>query len=63
MIKKLISLSLMFVTSVAMAHTGHGMGDNNWHNIFHILFWLLVAAVAVKGFQWWRIKMHKSKLD
>lgn len=54
MIKKLTSLSLMFSTTAAIAHSGHGMADNNWHTVFHILFWGLVAAVAVKGYRWWQ---------
>ncbi|MDP5029543.1 MAG: hypothetical protein NWQ54_09500 [Paraglaciecola sp.] len=56
MIKKLTSLCLVFSSSLALAHEGHGMADNNWHSLFHIMFWLLVAAVAVKGYRWWQIK-------
>ena len=62
MIKKLTSLSLMFCTSAVMAHPGHGMSDNNWHTLFHILFWVLVAAVAVKGYQWWKSKKKPTEL-
>lgn len=56
MIKKLTSLSMMFSSTLALAHEGHGMADNNWHLAFHLLFWLLVAAVAVKGYRWYLLK-------
>ena len=61
MIKKLTSLSLLFSTTAAMAHPGHGMADNNWHTVFHILFWLLVVVVAVKAYRWWQQKIKSSE--
>jgi hypothetical protein len=63
MIKKLTSLSLTFGTSLVIAHEGHGMADNNWHTVFHIMFWVLVTAVAVKGYRWWQDKKAQTSTN
>jgi hypothetical protein len=62
MIKKLTSLSLLFCSSITLAHEGHGMSDNNWHTVFHLMFWVLVAAVVAKGCQWWKSKKRPIEL-
>ncbi|KXI30200.1 hypothetical protein [Paraglaciecola hydrolytica] len=59
--KKLIALSQLLFTSLVMAHPGHGMADNNWHYVFHVLFWLLAVVVAVKGYRWWQAKNKSAE--
>lgn len=47
--KYLLMFTLMMFSALSQAHEGHGMGDNVWHSVFHLLFWALVVAVAWKG--------------
>lgn len=56
--KYLFTLICLFVTSSAMAHEDHALGQNV-HFAYHIVFWSLCAVVAYKGVVW--LKARKSR--
>jgi hypothetical protein len=53
--KYLFTLICLIVTSSAMAHEDHALGEGV-HFAYHIAFWSLCALVAYKGFAWFRAR-------
>lgn len=51
----LLTLICLFVTSTAMAHEDHALGESV-HFAYHIAFWSLCALVAYKGLQWFKAR-------
>jgi hypothetical protein len=51
--KYLFTLICLIVTSSAMAHEDHALGESV-HFAYHIAFWSLCALVAYKGFAWFK---------
>lgn len=59
--KYLLTMLCLLVTSSALAHQDHALGEN-LHFAYHIAFWSLCALVAYKGFVWFRAKKnHKQQ--
>lgn len=59
--KYLLTMLCLLVTSSALAHQDHALGEN-LHFAYHIAFWSLCALVAYKGFVWFKAKKnHKQQ--
>lgn len=64
--KSLTTKITLFICSVllssqALAHVDHAMGDN--HIGYHIAFYALLALVVFKGYQWFKGKKSAKKKD
>jgi hypothetical protein len=57
--KYLLTLICLMLTSSAMAHQDHALGESV-HFAYHIAFWSLCALVAYKGFVWFKVS-NKGK--
>jgi len=57
--KYLLTLICLFVTSNAMAHEDHALGENI-HIAYHIAFWSLCVLVAYKGFVWFKARSNRK---
>lgn len=57
--KYLLTLFCLIVTSSAMAHEDHALGESV-HFAYHIAFWSICALVAYKGFVWFKAR-NKGK--
>ncbi|MGJ8694468.1 MAG: hypothetical protein ACSHW0_18525 [Thalassotalea sp.] len=53
-------LTLIF-TSQAFAHTDHALGEGIVHTVYHVMFWTIFAAVAVKAYRWFKSKKAKAQ--
>ncbi|WP_297819043.1 hypothetical protein [uncultured Paraglaciecola sp.] len=58
--KYLFTLICLIVTSRAMAHEDHALGESV-HFAYHIAFWSLCALVAYKGFVWFKTKVQAKR--
>jgi hypothetical protein len=58
--KYLFTLICLIVTSSAMAHEDHALGESV-HVAYHIVFWSLCALVAYKGFAWFKAKKNSKQ--
>lgn len=57
--KYLLTLFCLIVTSSAMAHEDHALGES-LHFAYHIAFWSLCALVAYKGFVWFKARSNRK---
>ncbi|GAC18002.1 hypothetical protein [Paraglaciecola arctica] len=57
--KYLLTLFCLFVTSNAMAHEDHALGESV-HFAYHIAFWSLCALIAYKGIVWFKARKSKQ---
>ncbi len=57
--KYLFTLICLIVTSSAMAHEDHALGEGV-HFAYHIAFWSLCALVTYKGFVWFKARQSKQ---
>jgi hypothetical protein len=57
--KYLFTLICLIVTSNAMAHEDHALGESV-HLAYHIAFWSLCTLVAYKGFVWFKAKKYSK---
>jgi len=57
--KYLFTLICLIVTSSAMAHEDHALGESV-HFAYHIAFWSLCVLVAYKGLVWFKAKKSKQ---
>ena len=58
--KYLFTLICLIVTSRAMAHEDHALGESV-HFAYHIAFWSLCALVTYKGFVWFKTKVQAKR--
>jgi hypothetical protein len=57
--KYLLTLICLMLTSSAMAHEDHALGESV-HFAYHIAFWSLCALVAYKGFVWFKTRSNRK---
>jgi hypothetical protein len=57
--KYLFTLICLIVTSSAMAHEDHALGESV-HVAYHIVFWSLCALVAYKGVVWFKARRNNK---
>ncbi|MER2491133.1 hypothetical protein [Catenovulum sediminis] len=55
----LVVLMALFSTQL-LAHPDHAM-EGTAHAVYHAVFWLLFAAVVVKGISFWRSRRVKNE--
>jgi hypothetical protein len=58
--KYLLTLICLIVTSGAMAHEDHALGESV-HFAYHIAFWSLCALVAYKGVVWFKARRNSKQ--
>ena len=58
--KTLLTLICLLVTSSAMAHQDHALGESV-HFAYHITFWSLCAIVAYKGIVWFKARSNSKQ--
>lgn len=56
----IISFLTLF-TSQAFAHADHALGEGAIHGFYHTIFWLIFAAVVVKGLMYFQKKKNEKK--
>ena len=58
--KYIFALIYLAITSTAMAHEDHALGENV-HFAYHIAFWSLCALVAYKGVMWFKARKSSNQ--
>jgi hypothetical protein len=58
--KYLFTLICLIVTSSAMAHEDHALGESV-HFAYHIAFWSLCALVIYKSVEWFKAKKNSKQ--
>jgi len=57
--KYLLTLICLMLTSSAMAHEDHALGESV-HFAYHIAFWSLCSLIAYKGFVWFKTRSNRK---
>jgi hypothetical protein len=52
----LSAISSIFMSTAALAHTDHHLGEGSLHAVYHIMFWFIVFAVIYKAVGWYKAK-------
>jgi tellurite resistance protein TehA-like permease len=50
----------LLLTSQAFAHADHALGDGALHMLYHAVFWILFAVVAVKLVSYFKNKKKQK---
>lgn len=61
LVKTLSVLFMSFICSSAFAHTDHALGEGALHLVYHVVFWTIFIAVAVKGVSWYKANKRLRK--
>ncbi len=62
MLRSIFVLFVALFSSQVLAHPDHHLGETA-HSFYHAAFWIVFAAVVVKGISWYRSRKSQNKQD